>query len=174
MAENAWRMRLDQTNMTEVTKTQIYQTVIVVLLLVIAAMVYKFIVAGSTEKSEDRRVAVILESGERALMLREMRDFVGGLQGIADALSREDMKGAANAARHMGTTRSHDVPAGMMGKLPFEFKTLALGVHRGFDSIAMDAESIGMPKHTLGQLSEVLQKCVACHARYEVKEATAK
>jgi hypothetical protein len=38
----------------------------------------------------------------------------------------------------------------------------------------MDAESIGMPKHTLGQLSEVLQKCVACHARYEVKEATAK
>jgi len=160
--------------MTEVTKTRIYQTAIVVLLLVIAVMAYKFIVAGSTEKTEDRRVAVILEPGERALMLREMRDFVGGLQAIADALSREDMKGAANAARRMGTTRSHDVPAGMMGKLPLEFKTLALGVHRGFDSIARDAESIAMPKHTLGQLSEVLQKCVACHASYEVKEATAK
>jgi hypothetical protein len=178
MAENAWRMRhcpeFDQTNMTEVTKTRIYQTAIVVLLLVVAVMAYKFIVAGSTEKIEDRRVAVILEPGERALMLREMRDFVGGLQAIADALSREDMKGAANAARQMGTTRSHDVPAAMMGKLPLEFKTLALGVHRGFDAIAMDAESIGTPKHTLGQLSEVLQKCVACHASYEVKEAAAR
>ena len=164
----------DGTNMTEVTKTRIYQTTIIVLLLVIAVMAYKFIVAGSTQETEDRRVAVILEPGERALMLREMRDFVGGLQAIADALSREDMKGAADAARQMGTTRSHDVPAGMMGKLPLEFKTLALGVHRGFDSIAMDAETIGMPKHTLGQLSEVLQKCVACHASYEVREARAK
>lgn len=32
----------------------------------------------------------------------------------------EDMKGAANAARQIGTTRGHDVPAGMMGKLPLE------------------------------------------------------
>jgi hypothetical protein len=164
----------DGTNMTEVSKTRIYQGAIVVLLLVIAVTAYKFIVAGSTERTEDRRVAVILEPGERALMLREMRDFVGGLQAIADALSREDMKAAADAARRMGTTRSHDVPVAMMGKLPLEFKTLALGVHRGFDSIAMDAETIGMPKHTLGQLSEVLQKCVACHASYEVREATAK
>jgi len=62
----------------------------------------------------------------------------------------------------------------MMGKLPLEFKTLALGVHRGFDTIAMDAEGIGMPQHTLGQLSEVLQKCVACHATYEVRETVAK
>ena len=26
-----------------------------------------------------------------------------------------------------------------------------------------------MPKHTLGQLSDVLQKCVACHGSYQVK-----
>ncbi len=160
--------------MTEVAKTRIYQAAVVVLVLVVAAMAYKFIVAGSTAKTEDRRVAVVLEPGERALMLGEMRGFVAGLQAIADALSREDMKGAADAARRMGMTRSHDVPVAMMGKLPLEFKSLALGVHRGFDSIALDAESLGMPKHTLGQLSEVLQKCVACHAAYEVREVTAK
>ena len=160
--------------MSDVTKTRIYQAIIALLFLVIGVMAYKFIVAGSTEKTEDRRVAVILESGERALMLREMREFVVGLQAIADALSREDMKDVATAARQMGTTRSHDVPAAIIGKLPLEFKTLAFGVHRGFDAIAMDAEGIGMPKHTLGQLSDVLQKCVACHASYEVKGATAK
>ncbi len=69
-----------------------------------------------------------------------------------------------------GLQRLVSVPADAIGalcrprcwaKLPLEFKTLAFGVHRGFDSIAMDAESIGMPKHTLDQLSEVLQKCVA-------------
>jgi hypothetical protein len=159
--------------MRNVTKTRIYQGIIVVLLLVIGVMAYKFIVAGSTEKTAERRVAVVLEPGERALMLREMRDFVGGLQAIADALSRDDMKDVAKAARQMGTARSHDVPAAMLGKLPLEFKTLAFGVHRGFDSIAMDAEGIGMPEHTLGQLSDVLQKCVACHATYEVKETIA-
>lgn len=156
--------------MRDVTKIRIYQAIIVVLLLVIAAGAFKFIVAGSTEKIGDQRVAIVLEPGERALMLSEMRAFVGGLQAIADALSREDMKGVAAVARDMGTARSHDVPLTLMAKLPLEFKSLAFGVHRGFDTIAVDAEGIGKPAHTLGQLSEVLQKCVACHATYEVKE----
>lgn len=158
--------------MGEVTKRRIYQVIIAVLLLVIATMAYKFIVAGSTEKAENRRVAIVLEPGERALMLREMRDFVGSLQAIADALSREDMKGVAKAAREMGTTRTRDVPLAMMGKLPLEFKTLALGVHHGFDTIALDAEGNGTSRHTLGQVSAVLQKCVARHASYEVKDTS--
>lgn len=157
--------------MTRSAASRIYLAIIAVLVVVIAAMAYKFIVAGSTEKAEDGRVAIILEPGERALMLREMRDFVGGLQVISDALSREDMKGVANAAREMGTARTHDVPVAMMGKLPLEFKSLALSVHREFDSIATDAEGIGTPKHTLTQLSDVLQKCVACHSSYQVKAA---
>lgn len=84
----------------------VYQTVIVVLLLIIAAMVYKFIVAGSTERLDDRRVAIVLEPVERVLMLSEMRAFVDGLQLITDALSREDMHSVAKAAREMGKARS--------------------------------------------------------------------
>jgi hypothetical protein len=82
------------------------------------------------------------------------------------------MKGVAKVARGMGTARAHDVPLAMMGKLPLEFKTLAFSVHGGFDTIAIDAETIGMPKHTLGQISDVLQKCVACHSSYQVKATT--
>jgi len=149
--------------------TRIYQATIVVLLVVIAAMAYKFIVAGSTEKAEDGRVALLLDPAERALMLGEMRGFVAGLQSIADALSRDDMKGVAKAARAMGMPTDHQVPLALMAKLPLEFKTLAFGVHRGFDAMAMDAEAMGDPKHTLGQMSAILRNCVTCHAGYQVK-----
>lgn len=160
--------------MTDAAKSRIYLTAIAVLLLVIAAMAYKFIVAGSTQKGEDGRVAIILEPGERALMLGEMREFVAGLQRVTDALSRDDMPDVAKASRGIGTARAHDVPAAMMGKLPLEFKTLALGTHREFDTIATDAEGDGTPKHALAQLADVLQKCVACHATYQVTSSTGK
>lgn len=160
--------------MTNAGKNRIYLATIAVLLLVIAAMGYKFIVAGSTEKAEDGRLAIILEPGERALMLREMREFVSGIQLVADALARDDMQAVAKVSRSMGTAKAHDVPAAMLGKLPLEFKALAFSVHRGFDAIAMDAERIGMPKQTLSELSDVLQRCVACHGSYQVKSATSK
>lgn len=157
--------------MTPTVKSRIYQAIVALLLFVIAAMAYEFIVSGSTEKADDGRVAIVLAPSERSLMLREMRDFVAGLQMISDALSREDMQGVAKAAREMGTARTHDVPIALMGKLPLEFKTLALGVHREFDAIAMDAEGIGTSKHSLTQLSDVLRKCVACHSSFQVKSA---
>ena len=160
--------------MTNAAKSRIYLATIAVLLLVIGTMAYKFIVAGSTEKAEDGRVAILLEPGERALMLGEMRAFVAGLQLMSDALSRDDMKGVAKAARGMGGARAHDVPLALMGKLPLEFKSLAFSVHGGFDTIAIDAETIRLPRHTLGQVSDVLQKCVACHSSYQVKVGAAK
>jgi len=160
--------------MTGAAKNRIYLATIGVLLLVIAAMIYKFVVAGSTQMGEDGRVAIILEPGERALMLREMREFVAGVQRISDALSRDDMPQVAEAARSVGSAKAHDVPVAMLGKLPLEFKTLAFGTHRGFDTIAAEAEAGATPKHALAQLSDVLQKCVACHARYQVKDSGSK
>jgi len=158
--------------MTDAARSRIYLTTIVVLLLLIAAGVYKFFVAGSTRMGEDGRVAIMLEPGERALMLREMREFVAGLQRAAEALSRDDMQGVAKASRELGSARAHDVPAAMMGKLPLEFKTLAFGTHGAFDAIAADAEANGTPRHALAQIADALQKCVACHARYQVKDTT--
>ena len=158
--------------MTGAARERTYLAIIAVLLLAIAAMTYKFIIAGSTSTAADGRPAIILEPGERALLLREMRGFVVGLQRINDALSRGDMKDVAKASRELGGSRTHDVPAAMMGKLPLEFKTLALSVHSDFDTIAMDAEWTGLSTRTLGQLSEVLQKCTSCHERYRLTDAT--
>ena len=55
--------------MTDIAKTRIYMTTIAALVIIIAAMGYKFIVAGSTERADDGRLAIILEPAERALML---------------------------------------------------------------------------------------------------------
>ncbi|MCG3189818.1 MAG: hypothetical protein LKCHEGNO_02319 [Burkholderiaceae bacterium] len=155
--------------MRESLRNRIQLTLIVVLLLVIAAMAYKFIVAGSVEKAADGRVAIVLEPGERAFVLTEMRGFVGGLQQVIAALARDDMKAAASAAHRMGMAAAHSAPAALVGKLPLEFKTLAFSTHRDFDAIALDAESLGDPKHTLTQLAATLQKCVACHSSYQFK-----
>jgi hypothetical protein len=156
--------------MTYAGRERLYVAVIVALLLVILGMAYKFIVAGSTAAGADGRTAILLEPGERALVLREMRGFLVGLQRMADALSRDDMKAVAAASRTLGMPKTHDAPVSMMGKLPLEFKTLAFGVHGDFDAIAADAEGNGTPKRTLGQLSAVLQKCTACHEKYQLGE----
>jgi hypothetical protein len=158
--------------MTGAARQGIYLAIIAVLLLVIAAMAYKFIIAGSTTATSDGRRAIIMEPGERALVLREMREFLAGLQRIDEALSRGDMQAVAKASRALGTSKTHDVPTAMMGKLPLEFKALALSVHSDFDTLAMDAEWTGLPKRTLAQLSNVLQKCTTCHEKYRLTDVT--
>lgn len=158
--------------MTPIVRNRIQLVVIAVLVLVIAAMAYKFIVAGSTAKGDDGRVAILLTPGERTLMLMEMRGFVAGLQGIADGLSRNDMQAVATAASSVGFAKASGVPPAMLAKLPLAFKTLAFSTHREFDTIADDAKAGGTPGHALGQLSDVLKKCVACHASYQVRASS--
>ena len=160
--------------MPHAVRERIYVGIIIALLLVTLTMAYKFIIAGSTTTGADGRVAIVLEPGERALVLREMRQFVVGLQRINDALSRDDMQAVAKASRALGTPKTHDVPMALMGKLPLKFKTLALGVHSDFDAIAADAQRGGVAKRTLGQLSDALRKCTACHESYQLSDATRK
>jgi hypothetical protein len=40
--------------------------------------------------------------------------------------------------------------------------------------MALDAESLGDPAHTLAQLTKTLGQCVACHASYELALNTAR
>ena len=151
-----------------------YLAVIAALLAVIAALVYAFVVAGSTLPGDDGRTAVVLVPGERAFVLREMRGFVTGIAQLTDALARNDMPAAAAAATTMGAGRAHDVPASLMGRLPIGFKSLAFGVHRGFDAMAADALAIRSRDQTLAQLAGVLGQCAACHERYQIGAAASR
>jgi hypothetical protein len=115
------------------------------------------------------RVVLELTPAERALVLEEMRLFLGGIGQLSGALGRQDMAAAAEAARAMGLKLAHEVPPALRAKLPQDFRQLGSSVHRDFDQIALDAASLGDVSHSLSQLSATLQKCVACHAAYQIR-----
>ncbi len=125
--------------------------------------------AAGPAKSVDQRAPLVLLDEERHIVLEEMRNFLAVLQTITDALTREDMKEIARAARTMGSGAANEIPPKTVAKLPEEFKVLAGNVHTIFDLMALDAESLADPKHTLTQMNDLLQKCNACHGIYQIK-----
>jgi hypothetical protein len=117
---------------------------------------------------KDERKALNLEPPERAMILLEMRQFLNGIQIMTDALSRDDLKTVAQAAKPLGMQASHEVPDSLKAKLPKEFKQLGSVVHGGFDQLAMDAESLGDARHTQKQLGAILKNCVSCHNLFQI------
>lgn len=145
----------------------------------VAALVF-FGVIGKAVKPEagstDRRAKLLLSASERDLVLAEMRGLLTSSQAILDAALDGDMPRAAAAARAAGMGEvehiSLEIKGPLMGKLPLEFKQLGFSVHRDFDQIALDAESLGDRDHALRQLAQLMQKCVACHAGYAISAGT--
>jgi hypothetical protein len=148
---------------------KIYLTTIAVLVLIIAAGAYKFVIQGSVEESQDGRLAIQLDTGERDLVLAEMRAFLESVQQITQAITEKDMQGVAEQARKVGRAAQGEVPGSLMGKLPLEFKKLGFDTHSRFDQLALDAEQLGDEQHSLTQLSVLMKNCVACHAVYRIE-----
>jgi len=145
---------------------KICSVIIALLLLVIAGGVYKFIFQGSTSGSTDGRIAIVLDAGERDLVLAEMRLFLESIQKITMGIAGDDMELVAEYARKSGMAATVGMPGTLMGKLPLGFKKLGPSTHKQFDQLALDAEDLGDAGHALSQLSVLMQNCVACHAAY--------
>ena len=143
-------------------------SLLLVLFLAVAGVAYKVIVLGSVETAKDGRQVLLLTADERNLVLTEMRDFLVTVQAVVTAANKEDMKAAADAARRVGMAAQTAVPPGLIAKLPLEFKKLGFDTHRKFDMLALDAEQLGDPQHTLDQLAQLMSNCVACHATYSL------
>lgn len=139
-----------------------------VLLLSVSVMAYKFIFSGSVAPSSDGRQALQLEPAERDLVLAEMRAFLESVQVIAASVGKKDMSQIAKAARQVGAAAQQAVPGSLVGKLPLSFKQLGFDTHKQFDTLAMDADELQDPEHSLQQLSVLMQNCVACHAAYRI------
>lgn len=140
-----------------------------VLVAVAAAVVAQPATPPAPAAPADARLPLVIDDDERHLVLMEMRNFLAVLQTISNALVKEDMKAIAAAARTMGSGAANEIPPRTVAKLPEEFKMLAGGVHTTFDLIAMDAEVLGDTRHTLSQMSDMLQKCNACHGIYQIQ-----
>jgi len=134
-------------------------------------MVYKFILSGDVIKSEDGRLAVQLTTDERDLVLNEMRTFLDSVQKITHGVAKNDFSAASKAARIVGRAAQQEIPGSLVGKLPLEFKKLGFDTHSKFTQLALDAEQLADTEHTMNQLSELLNNCVACHATYKFEVA---
>lgn len=143
--------------------------IIIVLLFVILGGAYKFLIQGSTTKSQDGRLAIHLNAGERDLVLSEMRSFLASVQQITTGLAKNDMTLITKYAKKVGKGAQGEVPGTLMGKLPMEFKKLGLDTHMKFDQLALDASAMGDSNQVLEQLSTLMQNCVACHAIYRLE-----
>jgi len=145
--------------------------VIVLLVLVILGGIYKFVFQGSTSQSSDGRIAIHLESGERDLVLAEMRAFLEGVQLITTGIAEDNMQQVVQAAKAVGAAAQGEVPGTLIGKLPIEFKKLGFDTHQKFDHLAMNAGEFGDKTTALTELSELMQNCTACHAAYRFEIA---
>jgi hypothetical protein len=140
--------------------------VIVLLLLVIAGGIYKFIFQGSASEGTDGRMAIHLTTGERDLVLTEMRAFLESIQQVTKGITADNMGHVAESARKSGKAAQGAVPGTLVGKLPMAFKKLGFDTHAKFDQLALDAEEFGDSEHAMSQLSTLMENCVACHAAY--------
>ena len=143
-------------------------TSLVVSILLVLAMAYKFLISGETVVASDGRQALVLSGPERDLVLTEMRQFLQSVQQITMGVANQDMEVISSAAKAVGAAAQNSVPASLVKKLPLEFKQLGFDTHQKFDQLAMDAEEFGDPSHSLKQLTELMSNCVGCHELYRI------
>ena len=140
-----------------------------VLLIITAAFAYKFTV-GEVQPSEDGRQAVMLSKDERNALLLEMRNWLQSSQSILEAAAANDFVTVVESAKASGMGAEAETPGSLFRKLPAEMKALGFDTRKKFDGIAADAEKLKDIKHTVAQLSEAMNNCVACHATYRFAE----
>ena len=133
------------------------------------------ILATSSVRAEavDSRQILMLSEPQRSHVLDEMRALLAGTQAILGALATDDMAAVAGYAKPLGMGMADNAEKHLKGLLPKEFMQLGMSVHKDFDLIAADAESLKDPKHTLKQLSEAMSTCNACHASYQIRTGIA-
>lgn len=130
-----------------------------------------FFIRGNTTAGADGRTAVVLQPGERDFVMTEMRGLLAATQGIVEGANQGDTQRIIKAARSAGMAGTAEVQPTLMAKLPLEFKKLGLSLHSDMDDIAKAAE-VGKPvPELLKMTSNVLAKCVACHAGWQITAA---
>lgn len=149
---------------------KLLQTVIVLLAFALMGVTYKF-TKGSVAPSSDARIAVVLSKDERNLVLNEMRNFLISVQGVSEAISKNDMHQVAKLSTEAGMKVEENAPGTLLAKIPLEMKKLGFDTRQKFDQISADARTLKDPLHSRKQLDELLKNCIVCHASYQLVEA---
>jgi parvulin-like peptidyl-prolyl isomerase len=127
-------------------------------------------VAADSYTSRDIRQPIIVTAKERNQFLFEMRELLHGLFNLHLALSKNDFKAAAVAARPIGHFMEH-VPDALRERLPTEYVQLAIAMEESFHALARTAEEKQDMSAIQAQLAESMTYCSGCHDtfRFEVR-----
>jgi hypothetical protein len=128
-----------------------------------------FFIRGNTAAGTDGRTAIVLQTGERDLVLSEMRGLLSAIQGVLEGANQGDMQHIIKASRAAGMAGAADVNPALMAKLPMEFKSLGMSVHHDMDEMAKAAEGGVTAPEILKMAANTLTKCVACHSAWQLK-----
>ncbi|MEY3219262.1 MAG: hypothetical protein RIT27_619 [Pseudomonadota bacterium] len=123
----------------------------------------------AAENSVDKREVLPLSDVERNLVLSEMRQFVGALQSINQALANGDRDTAAQKATEVGMAAAGTVPKELMQKLPVQFRQFGMATHRSFDEFAANIKEFDDPRASFGQMANLMSNCLACHALFQIR-----
>jgi len=143
--------------------------IIFVLAIVVSLMGYKF-VKGSVAKSNDNRIAVMLNKDERNLVLEEMRAFLVSVQAVSQAITDNDKVLIAQHATKAGMQAEADTPGALFQKIPLSMKRLGFDTQKKFDAIAESAKNGADPLTIRKQLDTLMSNCIACHTIYKLPE----
>ncbi len=77
----------------------------------------------------------------------------------------------SRVAKISGMSAESETPASLFRKLPAAMKALGFDTRKKFDEISDDAIKLRDPEHTIRQLSNTMNSCIACHSVYRFTEA---
>lgn len=132
-------------------------------------LVYVFLIKGKTVDSDDHRMAIEMSEEHTDFVLKEMREFLEGVQQINEGIIENDARKVIEAGKKSGGSVIQHAPQGLVRTLPLNFKRMGFRTHDIFDEIKVNAETDFDPNKTQKQLNELLVNCTACHQSFKIK-----
>lgn len=114
----------------------------------------------------DGRTAVPLPAEANDAVRAEMRALLGSLQALLATAPARDTTAMLAAARAAGTPAAADTALEHL--LPAEWMTMAMTMHRGFDSLAVAIRARAGTDSLAARLGVTLSSCVSCHSQYRL------
>jgi hypothetical protein len=129
--------------------------------------------AETTARVTDARETVVLPGFERDRILASMRRFLKGTQKIVEGLALADMKMVSQGARSTSPQPLSAASLRAREKCPAGCTALCEEMHKGFESIAVEAETGKSKQVILEKLKGTLQVCTSCHDLYRYDMSSA-
>lgn len=113
----------------------------------------------------DPRISLGMTTDERAQFLSEMREMLGSIQGVLQAIVAGDRRLIAAHASRSGNRMARATPEALRRRLPSAFKDIGGPTHLMFEELAVRSETDDLDS-LLGLTARIMDQCMACHAQF--------